>query len=413
MYPPHSDGGYPLLCQEAAEELIQRGHSVRILTSYYQLERPVTEEPVWRIFNYCPDNINNAPLTAKFKDIVRWYLREFREHSQLKKAMRRFEPELIFVWATKGMSYSIPIHLMDSGLPFFGYVCGYWLADHNNLGAQRLNYQFWQWGADKPFIGSLKRGLNKLLSRFFPVQHKPLLFDHLAYNNEDTLKGLSHPASREPPIQIYDSAPLEALSSLDSARNRRKRLLFIGRLHPSKDPLTLVRACCKLFAEKPETDASLTLVGWSHDEDYIDTLKTEIGRSGHTEQFIFHDPVSFGEMPNLFAKHDLIVVPSAVDPLPRVAAEGMAAGLPLVVSDGTGISKCLEHDKEALIFQAGDVDQLAAQMAQLLGDSRKSDNLANAGRAKALAYFSTNRMVDELESFLNNGIKCFKDHGSC
>ena len=35
MYPPFSDGGYPLLCEETVEELKQRNHEVLVLTSTF------------------------------------------------------------------------------------------------------------------------------------------------------------------------------------------------------------------------------------------------------------------------------------------------------------------------------------------------------------------------------------------
>ena len=50
MYPPFSDGGYPLLCEETVEELKQRNHEVLVLTSTFQLnEQNTKDNGVWRM----------------------------------------------------------------------------------------------------------------------------------------------------------------------------------------------------------------------------------------------------------------------------------------------------------------------------------------------------------------------------
>ena len=77
MYPPFSDGGYPLLCEETVEELKQRNHEVLVLTSTFQLnEKNNKDNGVWRIFNYCPDNANNELKSTSPVELYRWYRRE-------------------------------------------------------------------------------------------------------------------------------------------------------------------------------------------------------------------------------------------------------------------------------------------------------------------------------------------------
>ena len=83
----------------------------------------------------------------------------------------------------------------------------------------------------------------------------------------------------------------------------------------------------------------------------------------------------------------------------------MAAGLPLVVSNGTGISQCLKDGVEALIFPAHDVETLARHLTFLLTDENGAQLIARAGRKKALDFFSTTRMVDEIEQFLKEGMQ--------
>lgn len=407
MYPPFSDGGYPLLCEETVEELKRRGHDVLVLTSTFQLTKQnYGENGVWRIFDYCPDNLNNELKSTSLIDLYRWYCREWQELSLIKTAINQFKPDCCFIWATKGMSYSIAIQLAKYGLPMFAYVCGYWLADHNNLGANRRQYQFWNWGRKSSLANSIKKVLLRILSNYLPLQHQKLIFDGLAFNNFATISNLHEPAWKTEPIQIIDSAPLNRYENLPVERpSSRRKILFIGRLHPSKDPITLIQACKQLQLTPNTSNFSLSLVGWPHDHDYLSKIENEIATARDSSKFQIHPPVEFNDLPAIFASHDIFVVPSEVDPLPRVAAEGMAAGLPLVVSNGTGISHYLKDGEEALVFPAHDVDKLARHLTFLLTDENGAQLIANAGRRKALDYFSTTRMVDEIEQFLIQGMR--------
>lgn len=405
MYPPYSDGGYPLLCQEAVDELKLRGHEILVLTSHYQCSEKINfNSDIWRAFDYCPKNEKNELQSSSLLDLYAWYRKEWQEQKIVNRALDDFNPEAIFIWATKGMSYSIAIRLAQTGIPLFAYVCGYWLVDHNNLGAMRRQYQFWSWGNKNSISGRLKAFTKKWLGRYIPLDFMPLLFDALAYNSEAVLQDLKSPASKSKPRQLYDSAPLDRFRQMPVQRlNGRHKILFIGRLHPSKDPLTLIKACKQLQNKNNTAKITLSLVGWPHDPEYLALLNSEIASATDPASFAIIDPVSFAEIPDLFAAHDVLVVPSAVDPLPRVAAEGMAAGLPLIVSNGTGISKCLLNKQEAFIFPAQDEEKLTDYLLQVLTNEAMALSMAKAGREKALAFFSTSRMVDEIELFLTNG----------
>jgi glycosyltransferase involved in cell wall biosynthesis len=407
MYPPFSDGGYPLLCEETVEELKRRNYEVLVLTSTFQLKKQNScDNGIWRIFNYCPDNLNNELKSTSLIDLYRWYRREWREQSLIKAAVTQFKPDCCFIWATRGMSYSIAIRLARYGLPMFAYVCGYWLADHNNLGANRLQYQFWNWGKKTGLSKILKNFLQRILGNYLPLQHQKIVFDGLAFNNSATICNLQEPAWKTEPKQIYDSAPLERFKNLPVERpSSRRKILFIGRLVPSKDPITLIQACKQLQLNPYTFDISLSLIGWPHEHDYLSKIENEIATAQDPSKFQILQPVAYNDIPALFASHDIIVVPSKTDPLPRTAAEGMAAGLPLVVSNGTGISQCLKDGIEALIFPAHDVETLARHLTFLLTNENGAQLIAKAGRKKALDFFSTTRMVDEIEQFLRQGMQ--------
>jgi glycosyltransferase involved in cell wall biosynthesis len=254
-----------------------------------------------------------------------------------------------------------------------------------------------------------KTALRRGLASRIPLDHEPLRFDALAFNttpiaNDDAALEIS----RTPPERIVDGAPLERFAALTPPPlTRPRRILFIGRLHPVKDPLTLISACARLQTLPETSDLELTLVGWRHDPGYVKRLEEAISKAPRSERIRMMDPVDYGEVPELLARHEILVVPSQVDPLPRTAAEGMAAGLAVVVSGNTGISELIANGEHALVFPAGDVEALARALRTLMLEPGLAERLRAAGRKHALASFSTKRMADDIESFLARAIERF------
>jgi len=74
------------------------------------------------------------------------------------------------------------------------------------------------------------------------------------------------------------------------------------------------------------------------------------------------------EVKAVYQKSDLLIHPSPVhDPYPNAVLDGMAAGLVVFVSDACGQAhERITHGVNGFIHRAGDVEQLATQVAELL-----------------------------------------------
>ena len=408
MYPPYSDGGYAMQCEETVTELRRRGHDLLVLTGTRGGGgRRTGTDGVWRIFDYCERNEGNQLSSTRPVDLWYWFRREWVEHALLRKALDEFRPDVIHVWTTWGLSYSIATHLARYPVPFCAYVCGYYIKEHNRGAPGLKQYRFWRWSRKSGLSTWLKAMLRKVLERRIPLDHEPLLFDALAFNTTPIANDhAGMHLSRTPPVRIVDGVPLERFAALDPPDlSRPRKVLFVGRLHPVKDPLTLVQACAALQARDDTSDIELTLVGWRHDLEYAKLLEQAIRAAPSPERIRIEDPVEYAQVPALFARHQILVVPSLVDPLPRTAAEGMAAGLPVVVSRNTGISELIRHGEHALIFRAGDAKELAGRIRDLMFHATLARRLQESGRSHAVECFSTNRMVDEVERFLRRAIE--------
>jgi glycosyltransferase involved in cell wall biosynthesis len=87
---------------------------------------------------------------------------------------------------------------------------------------------------------------------------------------------------------------------------------------------------------------------------------------------------------NQLAKVDIVCVPSIDDGLPNTLLEAMALEKTLLVSDY--FDDIVTHNKEALIFQRGNPDDLAKKLVQLTNDPELRKKLARNAKIKAHQY---------------------------
>ena len=98
----------------------------------------------------------------------------------------------------------------------------------------------------------------------------------------------------------------------------------------------------------------------------------------------FHPPE---ELPRLFAKADVFVLPSRYDGWGVVVNQAIGAGLPVICSDMVGAGHDLVDDEaNGLKFRAGDAASLAEKMKRFLAEPALIEKWGAASRAKARAF---------------------------
>lgn len=108
------------------------------------------------------------------------------------------------------------------------------------------------------------------------------------------------------------------------------RLLFVGRFVGFKNLMALLRSLPLL------DDMSLTLVGDGPLTPALHTLVESLGLRSCVE---FRPPVSGMAKMRLLLEHDLLILPSLTEISPHVALEARAAGLPVLLTQETGLSE--------------------------------------------------------------------------
>lgn len=98
----------------------------------------------------------------------------------------------------------------------------------------------------------------------------------------------------------------------------------------------------------------------------------------------------------LYAEADILVVPSRWEGFGLAAAEGMAAGLPVVASAVDGLVEVV--GAAGVLVPPGDVEALRAALVALLDDPGRRHELGIAARERAVARYSIVGMVRAYEA---------------
>ncbi len=173
---------------------------------------------------------------------------------------------------------------------------------------------------------------------------------------------------------------------------RRKIVLFVGRLIPQKGVHHLLAAVPSIVAEHP--DALIVVVGsalyGSHRlTGYVRSLHRQARRWGkhvHFEPYVSHDDV-----PRWFASADVAVVPSVgKEAFGLVNVEAMASGLPVVATRAGGMKEIVVDGVTGYLVapeRGAIVRELAERIGQLLGDEQARRDMGRMGMERARRSF--------------------------
>jgi glycosyltransferase involved in cell wall biosynthesis len=184
-------------------------------------------------------------------------------------------------------------------------------------------------------------------------------------------------ATRKIPFPLVDErAPLPALRARGTRRGLR--VGFLGRFDPKKNLEVLVDAVATL----PE-HVSLVIAGDGH-PDLADSLRRRVEHHRLADRVQWAGFVLPDDRARLFESLDVLAMPSAFESFGMTAAEAMLHGLPVVVSDRTGIAELVRRRGGGDIVRPT-VGELAAALAALDGDRAALSELGAQGQAAVRA----------------------------
>jgi len=188
-------------------------------------------------------------------------------------------------------------------------------------------------------------------------------------------------------LERFQARPWNADLSSSGARRGPLRVCYVGSLDLRKGFVYLLQAIRAVGA----ASIRLRIVGATGDADCHKLLMRE---SAGLEVIV--EP---GDSIPVYQESELLVIPTLEDGLPFVLVEGLASGLPVIVTDQAGAAECVEPGRSGWIVPAAQVEPLAAALEDAL--SRRDDlpQMGRQARAAIEKYAAPSRMQELSEWF--------------
>ena len=169
-------------------------------------------------------------------------------------------------------------------------------------------------------------------------------------------------------VVIYNPVMDTQCAGADN-RDDSRDVLYIAHLIRRKGFDDLVRAFSKVVEKVP--DARLVFCG-SGETRYAQELSEELGIS---DCVVFRGWIPEAEIVKELSAASVFCLPSYDEGLPMGILEAMSAGIAIVTTPVGGIPDVLSHERNALLVEPGDVDDLSNQLVRLLTDPTLRNHL--------------------------------------
>jgi glycosyltransferase involved in cell wall biosynthesis len=175
---------------------------------------------------------------------------------------------------------------------------------------------------------------------------------------------------------------------------------IVGQLTARKGQMELIEAFAQITSEasRESKDAVLLIAGkalFNRDEEYAAKLERAAQSLGIADRVHFLGPRD--DIPKLMQGLDVLVVNSHEEPFALTVLEGLSSGTAVLATSVGGTPEMIRHGENGWLVKALDQKALAKAMLTLFGDQSLRRQLGREGRRSAIARFSTNRFLKEVE----------------
>lgn len=193
---------------------------------------------------------------------------------------------------------------------------------------------------------------------------------------------------------IIPSANIDA----DTIASKRKKMLFFGLIEPYKGLDVLIDAYAIAKATVP--DIELTVAGRGRIDDRVMRLI-------HASDIeLINDYIPESRVPELIARHGVMVLPYTYATQSGVAAVALANGLPCIATNVGALPEQVQDSKNGIIVAPGNAEELANAMCKIAVDyelaKRMSEESDRIGREEYSWDKIASDLMSELESIIAN-----------
>jgi glycosyltransferase involved in cell wall biosynthesis len=192
-------------------------------------------------------------------------------------------------------------------------------------------------------------------------------------------------------LTLYNSVDVNKINQLISSTDNFIPMILntnypiigtVSRLSIEKGIDVLIEAFNKLNKIYP--NIQLLLIGDGKQRSFYETLVKELKLD---QQIFFFGAADWITAMQLMSLMDIVIVPSRFEGFGLSAAEAMAMGKPVIVSNTFGLKELVDHEITGLLFENENASELSNQIVRLLNDKNFSDKIGQNAYQKVLTYF--------------------------
>jgi glycogen(starch) synthase len=179
-----------------------------------------------------------------------------------------------------------------------------------------------------------------------------------------------------------------------------KIVLFVGRITEQKGVKYLIEASPYVLKNNSNVRFVIVGDGWQINEikQRINDLNLNwaIKLTGYVDDFT---------LKQIIKSADVLVAPSIYEPFGLVALEGMANGIPVIVSNIGGFKEIVEHNVDGLHVNPFNVHEIASAILSVINNEEYAKYLVNNARNKVLKFSwkeAAKRTLEVYKSVLEN-----------
>lgn len=190
-------------------------------------------------------------------------------------------------------------------------------------------------------------------------------------------------------VVVHNGVPVDSIAfSHHTSQNMSEfHIIQISRLdHDKKGQDLLIKAVGRLKTEGYRL--KVDFIGVGSEENYLRSLAEECGVG---DDISFLGRRSRDYIYSHLCEYDVLVQPSRYEGFGLTVAEGMAAGIPVLVSDIEGPMEVIGHGRYGSSFKCGSADDLAEKIRHIYDNFDAARNLA---QGEAREYCRRNFSVD-------------------
>ncbi|MFD1014599.1 glycosyltransferase family 4 protein [Winogradskyella rapida] len=184
---------------------------------------------------------------------------------------------------------------------------------------------------------------------------------------------------------------------LDGINTCKNKLLYVGRLHPSKGVDILLHAFAQIAKEFP--NVTLDIIGNGY---ILNDLKSLTIALEVSDKVTFLGEKNKEVVLRAYKQSYCTIVPSNSEAFGFTLIEAMSSGTCVIGANNTGIKEIIINGESGLLFETGNSVDLKTKLKQILLDENLRNDLAKSGYIRFLKYYENSIAINRDVDFFKN-----------